>query len=459
MKTKILSVIDYILLLTMIALTIIGILFIYSSSFNSNGEMTTLKYKRQIVFALVGLVLMILFAWYDYRKLERYIFWIAIFMLAALIVLAMPTIVSHISKQKAKDWFEANGASSWLKIGIFGIQPSEFSKIVFIFFLGWYFNITDNETPLKRFIVSLIILLIPVGIILMQPDLGTASVFIPVYLIMCFAAGIPLRYIMMVLFGGAFSVIFAMLPYWEEIIVQHPVAFVQIFTNSNLRLIVTSGLIALTMICLLGRYFYSNNKSFFWLSYVFGILTFGMLFSIVIGKTFKPYQVNRLIVFLNPYVDTKNSGWQIINSMTAIGSGGLWGKGFMKGTQSLFDFVPEKSTDFIFSIISEEWGFLGCTFIFLIYLVFMIRIIHIIKDVHNHYGYYCACGIFAMFFFHFLVNVGMTIGLMPITGIPLIFLSYGGSSLLTGMISVGLLMSIHYRKYDFMEESSARIIG
>jgi len=156
----------------------------------------------------------------------------------------------------------------------------------------------------------------------------------------------------------------------------------------------------------------------------------------------------RLIVFLDPNVDPLGSGWNIIQSITAIGSGGPFGMGYLQGTQSHYRFLPQQSTDFIFSILSEEWGFLGGLVVFILYGTILARSLIIIKKTENNFGALVATGIAAMYFFHFMVNIGMVMGMMPITGIPLLFVSYGGSSLWTAMTASGLLMSINMRRLD-----------
>ena len=172
-----------------------------------------------------------------------------------------------------------------------------------------------------------------------------------------------------------------------------------------------------------------------------------LILSYFAGKVLKDYQVMRLIVFIDPYADPRGAGWNIIQSKTAIGSGNLLGRGYLRGTQSHYRFLPEQSTDFIFSILSEELGFVGCMTVFALYFLIFIRTIFIIKNASNTFGMQIAAGILGMFVFHFMVNVGMVMGIMPITGIPLLFLSYGGSSLWTAMICVGLLMSVSSRKF------------
>jgi rod shape determining protein RodA len=153
-------------------------------------------------------------------------------------------------------------------------------------------------------------------------------------------------------------------------------------------------------------------------------------------------------VFLNPNVDPRGSGWNIIQSITAIGSGGVLGKGYLQGTQSHYRFLPQQSTDFIFSIFSEEWGLVGGLLVFGIYLIMLLRLVRIMKSTSDPFGSYITAGFAAMVFFHFFINVGMTMGIMPITGIPLLFMSYGGSALLAAMVGVGLSLSVYTRRFQ-----------
>jgi len=194
--------------------------------------------------------------------------------------------------------------------------------------------------------------------------------------------------------------------------------------------------------------FITLQKSyFFYISYAFAILILSFLFAPVVRYVLQDHQMTRLLVFLDPYVDPQGAGWNIIQSVTAVGSGGFAGKGFLTGTQSHLQFLPQQSTDFIFSILAEEWGFLGSVLITGLYAVIIIRGIIIAGQARNRSGTYIAIGICTMLFFHYSVSVGMAIGLMPITGIPLLFLSYGGSSLWTVMISMGMLISISRSRF------------
>jgi rod shape determining protein RodA len=205
------------------------------------------------------------------------------------------------------------------------------------------------------------------------------------------------------------------------------------------------SLIALAAICGLAivGYLLLKKGYFYWIFYSAIIMFISLLGSMGAGIFLKEYQIMRLIVFLNPGIDPRGAGWNIIQSITAVGSGGIFGKGFLKGTQSHYRFLPQQSTDFIFSIIAEEWGFLGNLFVFALFLIIMIRCIYIILNAKDRFAVYTGAGIMTMFFFHFIVNIGMAMGIMPITGIPLFFLSYGGSSLWTAMIGVGILLNIN----------------
>ncbi|WP_314743668.1 rod shape-determining protein RodA [Treponema lecithinolyticum] len=435
MKLRFFEIFDYLLLICVTLLVVMGISFIYSSGVNSNQISVSNEYIKQLVFACTGLVIMFFAALVDYRKLKR----LLPMSFAGLIAVLLYTII--FGKY-------VNGARSWIGIGNFGIQPSEFGKIIYILFFAYYLEQSENTAALKRFFISCGILALPSALILLQPDMGTASVYIPIFLAMLFAAGFPLKYILFILFTGISTIILTILPVWQEAILQKQILALSVLTDTKLRLIVITTLTIIAVISSVGYLFY-KNKYYYWLAWLFGALTLAFAFSVAGAKVLKDYQIKRLIVFLNPYTDPLGSGWNIIQSKIAIGSGGIFGQGFLKGTQSHYRFLPQQSTDFIFSILSEESGLLGSLFVFVLFLIILLRIVFIIRNTKNVFGYYIASGILIMFFFHFVVNVGMVMGIMPITGIPLLFLSYGGSSLWTAMWATGLLMSIHYRRLDF----------
>lgn len=435
MKIKFFEHFDYLLFFTVCILTGLGIAFIYSSGINSEGYLVSREYAKQITWAGIGIVIMIVTALFDYRKIQRYA---PVLYGAALAILIYTRLFGKY----------VNGAKSWIGIGDLGIQPSELCKVIFILFLAWYLQYSKNEKPLKRFILATLIMCGPMGLILIQPDLGTASVYIPIFIVMCFMADIPIRYLMLVISCGMLAIVFTVLPIWETEIFRKNVNIINILTNKKLLLLVIFCSLVITIIGAMGQILF-KKKYYYWITYVFGIITFALIGSIGASKVLKPYQIQRLIVFMDPSSDPLGSGWNIIQSKIAIGSGNFWGRGFMQGTQSHYRFLPQQSTDFIFSILSEEMGFAGGILIFSIFLIILLRIIYIIRQTTNIYGSLIASGILGMFFFHFIVNVGMVMGIMPITGIPLPFLSYGGSALITNMLSIGLLMSINSRRLDF----------
>ncbi|MCD1654596.1 rod shape-determining protein RodA [Treponema zuelzerae] len=435
MNVKGFTYFDYILFLAVILLTTIGISFIYSSGINSDGALVSNEFIKQILWASIGIVLMLVVAMLDYRRYaDRTFLLFAVF----LSILVYTRIFGRY----------VNGAKSWIGIGELGIQPSEFSKIIYILYLAYFLDRSSGDpAKLSRFIKSGLIMGIPMLLILSQPDLGTASVYIPIFIAMAFMAGIPLRFIGMVLIGGSLSLLFTLMPLWQDAIVQKPMPAIRILTEMRFTLIALFSLGVITVLAMMGRLIF-KTRYYYWIAYFTGLVAVSLAASLGASRVLKPYQLMRLIVFLDPNVDPLGSGWNIIQSITAIGSGGPFGMGYLQGTQSHYRFLPQQSTDFIFSILSEEWGFLGGLVVFILYGTILARSLIIIKKTENNFGALVATGIAAMYFFHFMVNIGMVMGMMPITGIPLLFVSYGGSSLWTAMTASGLLMSINMRRLD-----------
>ena len=423
---------DYLLFLAVVLLSFIGILFIYSSGINSAGELVSKEYVKQILWVCTGIVLLLLSCIYDYRRIKDRTFLIY---LAGMILLLYTCIFGTVR----------HNARSWIGVNNLGIQPSEFIKLIFILFLAYYLDKSQKEEPLKRFIKAMAIMIVPVALILKQPDLGTASVYIPIFLIMCFIAGIPLRFILYVFFLGVLTIVFTLMPLWEEIILKTSHIMTNILKNSQVSIIILFAMGISTVVAMIGNVLL-KRRYYYWIAYVLSLITIAFAGSIAGVRALKEYQMMRLIIFLDPEVDPLKHGWNIIQSITAIGSGGLTGRGYLMGTQSHYRYLPEQSTDFIFSILSEEWGFLGGLFVFFLYSIVFFRFFLSIKRCDDFFGKLIVSGILAMFFFHFFVNVGMVMGIMPITGIPLLFLSYGGSSLWTAMISVGVVIGINLRQ-------------
>lgn len=438
MKRSFIYKFDFLMILAVLSLVTIGVLFIYSSSINSDGISVTNEHIKQIVWASIGMVLMVSLNLYDYRRLQSTTFYLYVFLILLLIYTRI------FGKY-------VNGAYSWIGFGSFGIQPSEFGKIFYILYLANYLYESREENQLKRFLKASAIMFLPFGLIMLQPDLGTASVYIPIFLIMCFMAGIPVKYLGFLLLFGCLTIFFTVLPVWNSEIAERPLAIITILTNLKLRFILITATFLIAEIGYVVRRYFHGPEYFKWITFTFTALTLALLFSIPAGKVLKDYQIKRLIIFMNPNKDPRGAGWNIIQSKVAIGAGGLFGQSYLHGTQSHYRFLPQQSTDFIFSIISEETGFLGGIAIFAIYTFIFLKILWLLKTCANSFGTYIASGIFGMLLFHFFINVGMVMGMMPITGIPLLFLSYGGSSLLMAMSSIGIIMSINYRKKNFNE--------
>ncbi|MCL2130071.1 MAG: rod shape-determining protein RodA, partial [Treponema sp.] len=417
-----------------LVLLVIGILFIYSSGITSEGIQISTEYRRQILWAAAGLIIALLVAVFNFRR----IYDLSIYLYLAVIILLLYTSI----------FGRVVHGTRWLRFGSFGIQVSEFAKITTILFLAWYLDNTKrNKKIFTRFIVSCLIVMVPMIIVLIQPDLGTSIVFIPILLGMTFIAGISLRYIIFLGVTIILSAILLVLPLWQTAIMNNSIPALMLFSS---RRFVLAGGLSLLLIALIAWFGFIRyqKKYFFWICYGAGIMILSLGISFVAQKVLREYQIMRLIVFMNPNVDPRGSGWHIIQSITAIGSGGVFGKGYLQGTQSHYRFLPEQSTDFIFSILSEEWGFFGGIFVFVLFLIINLRLIRIMTLTTDYYGLYIVAGLSSMFIFHFFINVGMTMGIMPITGIPLMLVSYGGSSVITAMTGIGLAMSVHVRRFQ-----------
>jgi rod shape determining protein RodA len=434
MRIRDLLGIDYFLLLATVVLSVFGILFIYSSALSSTGVLVSREYLRQILWASAGLVIALTLSMINYRRIREITVYLYLGTLALLVYTCL------FGKL-------VNGARAWIGVGGFGIQPSEFAKITTILLLARYLDDTRRSpAAFSRFVVSCIIVLVPMGIILLQPDFGTSFVFIPILLTMTFIAGVSMRYILFLIACISTSVVLMVLPLWQRYIRHNAVPSLEILTNSRF---VFSAMIALGFIAAIALTGFLRYKKryFFWILYGSMVVILSLGVSFVARKVLRDYQIMRLIVFLDPDVDPQGAGWNIIQSITAIGSGGPVGKGYLRGTQSHYRFLPQQSTDFIFSIFSEEWGFLGGLLVFSLFLLICLRLLRIVRITADPFGAYIAAGLGGMYLFHFLVNVGMTMGIMPITGIPLLFMSYGGSAVISAMTGIGLSLSIYVRRY------------
>ena len=292
----------------------------------------------------------------------------------------------------------AKGATRWIPTPFgFNIQPSEFAKIFIIMTLADFLAVRKGKlNNFTDFIMPFLFVLVPMLLIFKQPDLGTTLVFVAIFIGMMFVAGAnPWK------FGG----------------------------------LILGG--AVLMGIALWLHFSTTLPG--WLHWAQGL-----------PLPMHEYQLKRLTIFMDPAADMSGDGYHIIQSIWAIGSGGLWGKGYQMGTQGQLNFLPEHHTDFIFSVVGEEFGFIGTITLLFLFLIFLLRSLSIALKARDTYGMLIATGVVSMFTFHLLVNVGMTSGIMPVTGIPLPLISAGGSAMLANLAAVGLMLSINLRRQRLM---------
>ena len=335
----------------------------------------------------------------------------------------------------------ALGAQRWIDIGFIKIQPSEISKIAIIITLAAWFS----KYPIKNYIdifTSGLIMFIPFVLIFKQPDLGTSLTFVAIYIGMAFWSGATITHLLVVI-SPVLSLIFNAIG---------SVAFsfdnVQIH-NKIIELNITQYFIVFLGFLLV--WFLINSKP--WTSpWTVLLLSFLMFVNFLIGfirpvlwSFLQPYQQRRLTIFLNPESDPLGAGYHIIQSLLAIGNGGFLGYGWQHGRLTKGNYVPAQHTDFVFSICGEEFGFIGSVFVLSMFAVILCRALYIAKNSNNHFAGLLSIGIFSYFAFHIFINIGMSIGIMPITGVPLVLLSYGGTALFVNLFSIFILLSISWR--------------
>jgi len=428
--------IDYTLLFSFIALTVLGILSIYSaeSPFRSvrGGEN---QYIKQIYWAVSGIVIFILLLFVHYQKMGKYA--MGIYILC--IVLLLVTLFTG---------KEVRGAKSWLMLpGGFGFQTSEFVKIGVIFAIARFLERTGEEIKrLKNLVFAMLIAGLPMILILFQPDFGTALVYLPIVLVMLYFGGVKYSHLISLLIIFGIAAILPLLTTYVKLTHTDTHSIFTVLEEGKVVFIIAIIFGILSLITFLIHRL-TRKDIIYKACIIFLIFFSGLLLSALLNQSLKTYQKERLVVFLKPSIDPFGTGYNIIQSKIAVGAGGLFGKGFLGGTQSQLGFLPERSTDFIFAIFAEAWGFMGCLFLLALYGLFIFRILMILYNSRDSFSTLVTAGILGMFLFHIIVNIGMTIGIMPITGIPLPFLSYGGSFLITCMISVSILFNIELRRY------------
>lgn len=322
---------------------------------------------------------------------------------------------------------EIGGAKSWYAIGSFSMQPSEFAKIGTLLALSKYLSTLNiNLDQMSTKIKALAIIMAPIFFIMLQPDAGSAIVFASLFLVL-FREGISGVYL--VLIGLAITLFLL-----------------------TLTLKVQTATIIVSSLCLLfGILLKKNRKSLkpAFLSLIFAI---GFIQSVgyLYNEVLRPHQKNRIDLILGKIDDVHGAGYNLHQSKIAIGSGGFSGKGFLEGTQTKFNFVPEQSTDFIFCTIGEEWGFLGSIFTIGLFLLLLFRLIHLAERQRSTFSRVFGYGVASILFCHFFINIGMTVGIVPVIGIPLPFFSYGGSSLWGFSILLFIFIKLDAYRMDIL---------
>lgn len=359
---------DWITFLIVISLAIIGIMTIYSATRPplGVGEHPDF-YLKQILWLFISTAVLFIVVSIDYIWLYRISY--PLYGLGLLLLL----IVIFGGRTSM-------GAQRWLSIGPISFQPSEFFRIFFILVFSSYLTNMGRNSVDKISMKSLFIFgILPLILLIKQPDLGTAILLMSLFVVLSLSKGISKKIITVIVIIGLISIPFLGHIFWEGL---------------------------------------------------------------------KDYQKNRLVAFIDPDVDPAGIGYHINQSKISVGSGGFFGKGYLKGTQGPLRFLPEKHTDFIFSVFAEEWGFAGSILLLVIYLMLFLRGLDTAMRAKDEFGRLTALGITAMFFVYFCVNIGMTLGIMPVVGVPLPFVSYGGTALLSNFIAAGILINIRTRRFE-----------
>lgn len=395
LKRGIFDHVDWWLIVMYGALMLIGWVNIYAALYQEGAEILDFsqKYGKQLMWIGVASLIAIIILFFNWQFFEGFayiIYFIVMLSLVGVLIFGV----------------EVNGAKSWYDLGFFRIQPAEFAKFATCMAVAKYLSTLQIKIKdLRTKLIAGIIILIPAGFIILQNDTGSALVYAS-FIFVLYRVGLPGNILIL---GVSAAILFIAAILVPKIYLLSALALIAIvfFMISRKRL--REGII------------------------IAGILTIASAFTFSVDYVFEnvlqPHHVTRVKILLGQESDPHGEGYNVHQSMIAIGSGGFTGKGFLDGTQTKFNFVPEQSTDFIFCTIGEEWGFFGSSLVVLLYMAFLIRLIFVAERQRSVFSKLYGYGVASIFFFHVAINIGMTIGLAPVIGIPLPFISYGGSSL------------------------------
>lgn len=397
--------VDWVLVGIYLILVIAGWLNIYAAVYNEDHASifdVSQSYGKQMIWIGVSIFLALMILVTDAKFFSAFSYFIYVFFLLMLVAVLF-------------FGSEVKGSKSWFGVGDYGMQPSEFAKFATALAIARYLgSLNVNFETLSAKLIASLLVLIPAGLVLLQGDTGSALVF-GAFILVFYREGL----------SGNFLILF---------VVAVALFLLTIFVNEFVLLGIITALGALS-IFLIKR----NLKN---ILKVVGmvILIIGFIFSVeyLIYNVLKEHQRTRIMVLVGKEIDLRGAGYNVHQSKIAIGSGGFAGKGFLQGTQTKYNFVPEQSTDFIFCTVGEEWGFLGSIFVLAAYLALLIRLVLSAERQRASFSRVYGYGVVSILFFHFLINIGMTLGLIPVIGIPLPFFSYGGS----GMIAFTILLFV-----------------
>ncbi len=393
---------DPALFLATLLMTAFGVAMVYSAGvLNIPSPITEGAWIRQAQWAAIALVVFTIIRQIGPRWFE----WVAIPSYVVAVLLLVVTLIVGTGSGTAA------GVKSFLDLGFIRFQPAEFAKLATILALARYLG-TRSEDPstLRALVAPAAIVGVPLVLVILQPDLGTALAFVGILFAALFWAGTPIGLMALLLTPGI-----------------------------GLVLSFDPRIWAAFFVLLVGALYLYRYRLFLVesLSVILANLAAGTI-STPLWNSLAEYQQNRILVYLDPSVDPRGAGYHVVQSMVAIGSGGLTGKGFTEGTQKRFDFLPEQHTDFIFSVIGEELGYLGTILTLSLFAFILYRLVKMAEGEPDPFAGLVIFGIFGAWLVHIFVNIGMTVGLVPVTGIPLPFVSYGGTFLLMSWVAVGV---------------------
>ena len=400
--------IDCLTILLYIIFIVIGWLNVYAALYNENYNLIDFsqKYGRQLIWISISFLIAIFILFFDWKFFDGFAYLIYILSLLILIGVLF--------------WgIEVNGAKSWLDFGFVRIQPAEFAKVGCCLAIAKFLSgLNMSLKKMKYKVIAALLILSPIILIILQNDTGSAIVY-STFIIVLYRFGLPSNLLIVTIVTSILFITSIIVSKIILIIILSIIAvFFFIISSRKIRELI---IISILLSACIG-FIYSVDYAF--------------------ENILEPHHVSRIKVLLGQESDPQGSGYNVNQSMIAIGSGGFLGKGFLNGTQTKFNFVPEQSTDFIFCTIGEEWGFIGSTFLLLLYLLFLLRLLYLAERQRSVFSMVFGYGGVSIFFFHIAINIAMTIGLAPVIGIPLPFISYGGSSLWSFTILLFIFLNL-----------------